>query len=169
MRALRPVVLVSLLLALPLSGFADASGVGLGFSLGGAMPTGNLAEHPAADERRPQLRLRVLRRHPAHLHVPHHPLLRAVQVRATRMRRTSTLRSSSSCRWGFDGHLRRASSRGSPRLRPRLDMHLGVLVGASFSLVSNLSAFVQGKWDLLFDPGQNVSVFHVTAGILFAF
>ena len=46
MKILRNMVLLTLMCALPLSGFAEASGVGLGFSLGGAMPTGNLASIP---------------------------------------------------------------------------------------------------------------------------
>jgi hypothetical protein len=47
--------------------------------------------------------------------------------------------------------------------------HVGVLVGTSFQLVSNLDLFVQGKYKWVFEGGQNVRVFHVNAGILFNF
>jgi len=50
-----------------------------------------------------------------------------------------------------------------------LDAHVGILGGASLRLVSNLSAFAQAKYTVIFDGNENVQVFHVNAGILFAF
>lgn len=47
--------------------------------------------------------------------------------------------------------------------------HVGALAGASYRLVSNLSGFVQGKYDVLFDGSSNVKVVHVNAGLLLAF
>jgi len=50
-----------------------------------------------------------------------------------------------------------------------LDPHIGVLAGATFQLVSNLDAFVQAKYNIVFDGGQYVQIFHANAGILFKF
>ncbi len=50
-----------------------------------------------------------------------------------------------------------------------LDPHIGVLGGATFQLVSNLDVFLQGKYNVVFDGGQNLQIFHVNAGILFKF
>jgi hypothetical protein len=47
--------------------------------------------------------------------------------------------------------------------------HVGVLVGTSFNLVSNLYLFVQGKYKWVFQGDQNVRVLHANAGILFNF
>ena len=47
--------------------------------------------------------------------------------------------------------------------------HVGLLGGGAFRLVSNLDAFVQAKYSLLFEGGRNMGVFHLNAGILFAF
>ncbi len=50
-----------------------------------------------------------------------------------------------------------------------LDPHVGVLVGATFPLVSNLDVFVQAKYNVIFDSSQNLPVAHLNAGILFKF
>jgi hypothetical protein len=50
-----------------------------------------------------------------------------------------------------------------------LDPHVGVLAGATFQLVSNLDVFFQGKYNIVFDGGQNLQVIHANAGILFKF
>ncbi len=50
-----------------------------------------------------------------------------------------------------------------------LAMHVGVIGGASFRLVSNLDAFAQLKYTVLFQGDRNIKVMHLTAGILFAF
>jgi hypothetical protein len=50
-----------------------------------------------------------------------------------------------------------------------LEPHVGVLAGATFPLVSNLDVFVQGKYIVILDSGQNLSVAHLNAGILFKF
>ena len=47
--------------------------------------------------------------------------------------------------------------------------HVGALAGASYRIVSNLSGFVQGKYDILFDGSSNIKVVHVNAGLLLAF
>lgn len=47
--------------------------------------------------------------------------------------------------------------------------HVGVLGGGTFGLVSNLDAFALAKYTLVFDGGQNASVWHLNAGILFYF
>ncbi len=49
------------------------------------------------------------------------------------------------------------------------DPHVGVLLGAAFHLISNLDVFVQGKYNILFDGGQNLHVLHANAGLLFRF
>ncbi len=48
-------------------------------------------------------------------------------------------------------------------------MHVGLLAGASFKLVSNLDLFVQGKYQWVFEGYQNLRVLHLNAGILFNF
>ena len=50
-----------------------------------------------------------------------------------------------------------------------LPPHVAVLGGAAFRLVSNLDFFTQVKYTVLFQGSQNMSILHVTAGILFAF
>jgi hypothetical protein len=47
--------------------------------------------------------------------------------------------------------------------------NVGLLGGASFPLVGNLSAFVQGKYKWLFQGDHNLRVFHIGAGMLFSF
>jgi hypothetical protein len=167
MKILRTVFLASLMLALPLAGFADASGVGLGFSVGGAVPTANLAgvPQPASGVLSFNYGFYVDIPLISTFHItPSSELYRFADQNAT----------------DFDIAFKFIVPLGSmdifagivpglTAVASTLDVHIGALVGASFSLVSNLSAFVQGKWDLLFDSAQNVNVFHVTTGILFAF
>ena len=167
MKTLRLVALVSLLLALPLAGFADASGVGLGFSLGGAMPTANLTSVP------PPASAVLSFDYGFYVDIP---LISTFHITPSSELYKFADQNATDLDLAFKFIVPLASMDifagfvpGLTAVASTLDMHLGVLVGASFSLVSNLSAFVQGKWDLLFDPGQNVSVFHVTTGILFAF
>ena len=50
-----------------------------------------------------------------------------------------------------------------------LDPHVGALVGGTFQLVSNLEFFLQGKYNVVFDGGQNMQIIHANAGILFKF
>ncbi len=50
-----------------------------------------------------------------------------------------------------------------------LPLHVGALGGATFRLISNLDAFVQVKYTVLFEGSQNMGILHVTAGVLFAF
>ncbi len=50
-----------------------------------------------------------------------------------------------------------------------LDPHIGALAGVTFQLVSNLDLFFQGKYNVVFDGGQNLQVIHANAGILFKF
>jgi hypothetical protein len=46
-------------------------------------------------------------------------------------------------------------------------LHLGILGGASFKLVSNLNLFVQGKYVFIFEAGSNMGAVHADTGILF--
>ena len=50
-----------------------------------------------------------------------------------------------------------------------LDPHIGVLAGVTLRLISNLDVFFQAKYNILFDGGQNLHVFHTNAGLLFKF
>ncbi|MGA2766000.1 MAG: hypothetical protein ABSG17_21885 [Spirochaetia bacterium] len=50
-----------------------------------------------------------------------------------------------------------------------LDLHIGVLGGVTFPLISNLDLFLQAKYNILFDGGQNMQIIHANAGILFKF
>ena len=162
----RRTVLALLLLGLPLGAFAQASGVGLGFSVGGAIPTGNLAGIPGMSGLLSfaygfYVDIPLV----STFHItPSSELYRLADQNATDFDLAFKFivpLASMDIFAGFVPGLTAVSS--------TLDVHLGALIGASFSLVSNLSAFVQGKWDLLFDPAQNVNIFHLTAGILFAF
>ncbi len=47
--------------------------------------------------------------------------------------------------------------------------HVGVLVGGAWILVSNLDAFVQGKYNVVLDGSENIRVLHVNAGVIFRF
>jgi hypothetical protein len=48
-------------------------------------------------------------------------------------------------------------------------MHVGLLAGVSFNLVSNLDTFVQAKYQWIFEGSQNLRVLHLNAGMLFNF
>jgi hypothetical protein len=50
-----------------------------------------------------------------------------------------------------------------------LTPHVGIQAGGSFSLVSNLDAFIQAKYIWLFEGNSSIGVFHANAGILFNF
>jgi hypothetical protein len=50
-----------------------------------------------------------------------------------------------------------------------LDPHIGALVGVTMQLVSNLDFFIQGKYNVVFDGGQNMQIIHLNGGILFKF
>jgi hypothetical protein len=47
--------------------------------------------------------------------------------------------------------------------------HLGVMAGGSSRLAGNLDWFVQGKYNWIFEGGQNLRVLHLNTGILFLF
>ncbi len=48
-------------------------------------------------------------------------------------------------------------------------IHIGVVAGAAFVLVSNVDWFVQGKYKFVFEGGENIRVLHLNAGLLFRF
>jgi hypothetical protein len=166
MKILRPLFLLALLFSQPLSCFAEASGVGLGFSVGAAVPTGNLASIPGMSgvisfDYGFYVDIPLI----STFHItPSSELYRFADQNTTDFDIAFKFIVPLASMDIFAGLVPGLTAVGST-----LDLHLGALVGASFNLVSNLSAFVQGKWDLLFDSSQNVNVFHLTAGILFAF
>jgi hypothetical protein len=47
--------------------------------------------------------------------------------------------------------------------------HVGVELGGSFSIVSNLDGFIQAKYIWLFEGERSIGVLHLNAGILFSF
>jgi hypothetical protein len=47
--------------------------------------------------------------------------------------------------------------------------HIGALGGVAIRLISNLDAFAQVKYTVLFEGGRNMGILHATAGVLFAF
>jgi hypothetical protein len=161
-------LLIPLMLALPLCGFADASAssVGLGFSIGGAVPTGNLTGITTMSGVLSfnwgfYVDIPLI----STFHItPSSELYKFADQNATDFDLAFKFIVPLGSMDVFAGVVP-----GLTAVSNVLALHLGALAGASFSLVSNLSAFVQGKWDLLFDPSQNVNVFHLTAGILFAF
>jgi hypothetical protein len=166
MKTVRGIVLAFLLFVLPLSSFADASAVGLGFSLGAAVPTGNLSAIPGMSGL-------ISFAYGFYVDIP---LISTFHITPSSELYRMADQNATDFDIAFKFIVPLASMDifagivpGLTAVASTLDLHLGALLGASFSLVSNLSAFVQGKWDLLFDPIQNVNVFHVTAGVLFAF
>jgi hypothetical protein len=166
MKALRPTVVIVCMLAFPFSCFAQASAVGLGFSMGAAIPTGNLANIPGMSGL-------ISFNYGFYVDIP---LISTFHITPSSELYRCADQNATDFDIAFKFIVPLASMDifaglvpGLTAVASTLDLHLGALVGASFSLVSNLSAFVQGKWDLLFDPVQNVNVFHLTAGILFAF
>jgi hypothetical protein len=48
-------------------------------------------------------------------------------------------------------------------------LHVGILVGGNFPLISNLDFFVQGKYKWVFEGGENLKVLHANVGVLFNF
>jgi hypothetical protein len=50
-----------------------------------------------------------------------------------------------------------------------VDIHVGMLGGASFSLVSNLELFAQAKYKFIFEGDRNIRVLHLNGGVLFKF
>jgi hypothetical protein len=44
--------------------------------------------------------------------------------------------------------------------------HAGILFGGSFRLISNLDLFIQGKYKYLFEGNQNMRILHINAGVL---
>jgi hypothetical protein len=47
--------------------------------------------------------------------------------------------------------------------------HVGLLAGGSMKLMKKLDAFAQVKYNVLFEGGRNMGVFHINAGIQFEF
>jgi hypothetical protein len=48
-------------------------------------------------------------------------------------------------------------------------LHVGILVGGNFPLISNLDFFAHGKYKWLFEGGENLRVLHANVGVLFNF
>ncbi len=47
--------------------------------------------------------------------------------------------------------------------------HVGAVAGGAWILVSNLDAFVQGKYNIVLDGNENIRVLHLNAGLIFRF
>ena len=58
---------------------------------------------------------------------------------------------------------------GLTAISTALDPHIGVLGGVSLKLISNLDVFAQAKYNILFDGGQYMHMFHLNGGLLFKF
>ncbi len=50
-----------------------------------------------------------------------------------------------------------------------LALHVGAIGGASFRLISNLDAFAQVKYTVLFEGDRNIHILHLNVGVLFTF
>ena len=157
-------VILALGAALPLSADPSATSVGLGFSFGAAFPQGSTTNIPSAGASFDwgfYVDIPLI----STFHItPSSELYKFGAQNAT----------DEDVAFKFivplgDFDLYAGVSPGLTTVADVLAPHVGLLAGGAFRLVSNLSAFVQAKYNLLFEGSRNMGVFHLNAGILFAF
>ena len=167
MRKAAMVVLVLVLAFAPVGLFADSSGtVGLGLSMGLALPFGSTANIPSTDGV-PSFNWGFYVDIPliSTFHItPSSELYQFQNTNATDVDLAFKFIVPIST---FDIYA--GLEPGLTAVGPVLDAHVGLVGGASLRLVSNLDAFAQAKYTVVFDGNANVQVFHINAGILFAF
>jgi len=158
--------LLALAAALPVAAQGSASSVGLGVAVGLAFPQGDTAAIPSTDWRTSfnwgfYVNIPVI----STLHLtPSAELYRFNEVNATDF----------SLAFKFIVPLARFDlyvglAPGLTAVADVIAPNVGLLAGGSFQLVGNLELFVQGKYDWIFEGGENLRVLHVNTGILFVF
>jgi hypothetical protein len=158
--------LLVLAAALPVAAQGSASSVGLGVAVGLAFPQGDTPAIPSTDWRTSfnwgfYVNIPVI----STLHLtPSAELYRFNAVNATDF----------SLAFKFIVPLARFDLYAglAPGLTAVADViapNVGLLAGGSFRLAGNLDLFVQGKYDWIFEGGENLRVLHVNTGILFVF
>ena len=167
MRNTAMVVLVWLLVLAPVRLLADSSGtVGLGLSMGLALPFGSTANIPSTDAL-PSFNWGFYVDIPliSTFHItPSSELYRFQNTNATDVDLAFKFIVPISTFEIYAG-----LEPGLTAIGQVLDAHVGLVGGATLRLVSNLDAFAQAKYTVVFDGNENVRVFHINAGILFAF
>jgi hypothetical protein len=157
-------VVLALWAALPLSADPSATSVGLGFSFGAAFPQGSTTNIPSAGASFDwgfYVNIPLI----STFHItPSSELYKFGSQNATDV----------DVAFKFivplgDFDLYAGLSPGLTTVADVLAPHVGVLGGAAFRLISNLDAFVQAKYNILFEGNRNMGVFHLNAGVLFAF
>jgi hypothetical protein len=161
-----PALLLMLLAALPAAAQSSASSVGLGVAVGLAFPQGSTDNIASTDWQTSfnwgfYVNIPII----STLHLtPSSELYRLNDVNATDF----------SLAFKFIVPLPRFDLYvglvpGLTAVGSRTAPNVGILAGGSFRLVGNLDLFVQGKYDWIFESGDNLRVLHVNTGILFLF
>jgi hypothetical protein len=159
-------VVLALSSAVPLSADPSATSVGLGFSFGAAFPQGSTTNIPNT-EGQPSFNWGF------YVNIP---LISTFHITPSTELYKFDAQNATDVDLAFkfivaldDISLFAGVSPGVTTVADVLAPHVGVLLGAGFPLVSNLDAFIQAKYNILFDANQNIRIFHVSAGVLFAF
>jgi hypothetical protein len=167
-RPLIPIALVVLALLFTVPLFADpsATSVGLGFSVGAAFPQGSTAGIPNTDGQ-PSFDWGF------YVNIP---LVSTFHLTPSSELYKFNMQNATDVDLAFkfivplgSFDLYAGVSPGLTTVADVLAPHVGILGGAAFRLISNLDAFVQAKYCVLFQGSQNMGIFHLTAGMLFAF
>ena len=165
-RTLVVVLTIILAFSIPLASHAAGDSVGLGISVGAAFPQGNTGSISSTDWKTSLnwgFYVNIPLIYTFHL-TPSAELYKFDDQNATDM----------SIAFKFIVPLSRFDLYAGfvPGLTAVTDvtaLHVGILAGGSFPLISNLDVFVQGKYKFLFEGGENLKVLHVNVGILFNF
>ena len=165
-RAVLAIAVFGFVLAFPLAARSSADSVGLGLSLGAALPQGSTARIASTDWR-PSFDWGFYVNIPliATFHLtPSAELYKFADQNATDM----------AIAFKFIVPLSRLDLYAGfvPGLTTVSDVtafHVGALAGCSFRLISNLDFFTQVKYILLFEGDQSIRGLRINAGILFKF
>lgn len=159
-------VILALSSAVSLSADPSATSVGLGFSFGAAFPRGSTADIPSADGQ-PSFNWGF------YVNIP---LISTFHITPSSELYKFNTQNATDVDLAFkfivplgDFDIYAGLSPGLTTVADVLAPHVGLLGGAAFRLISNLDAFVQAKYNILFEGSRNMGVFHLNAGILFAF
>ncbi len=159
-------IVLALSSAVPLSADPSATSVGLGFSFGAAFPQGSTTNIPNT-EGQPSFNWGF------YVNIP---LISTFHITPSSELYKFDTQNATDVDLAFkfivplgDFDVFAGLSPGLTTVADVLAPHVGLLGGAAFRLISNLDAFVQAKYNVLFEGSRNMGVFHLNAGILFAF
>jgi hypothetical protein len=165
-RTVLAIAVLAVAMSFPLAARASGDSVGLGLSLGVALPQGSTANIPSSDWQ-PSFDWGFYVNIPliATFHLtPSAELYKFADQNATDM----------AIAFKFIVPLSRLDLYAGfvPGLTTVSDVtafHVGALAGCSFRLISNLDIFTQVKYIFLFEGDQNIRGLRINAGILFKF